>query len=1170
MKVKRHYTTAEEGPYSGIEFEARKSEIRNPDGSLVFEMTDVMVPKAWSQVATDILAQKYFRKAGVPETGHEKDSRQVFHRLAGCWRHWGQQYGYFDSEEDGQAFYDELCHMLALQIAAPNSPQWFNTGLHFAYGITGTPQGHYFVDPKTSETRRSENAYERPQPHACFILSVDDDLVNEGGIMDLWTREARIFKYGSGVGTNFSRLRGESERLSGGGRSSGLMSFLRVGDRSAGAIKSGGTTRRAAKMVCLDVDHPDIENFVNWKVKEEQKVAALVTGSQLNNRHLNAIIRAAHEGEGANDPRKNKMLASAIARAKAEGISLNYIQRVLQLAGQGVTHIEFPIFDTGYESEAYVTVSGQNSNNSVRVSHEFLTAVLEDKKWELTSRTTGEIMKTVPAGDLWDQICNAAWNCADPGVQYDTTINDWHTCPQSGRINASNPCSEYMFLDDTACNLASLNLCQFYDEMTGEFDVHAYCHAVRLWTIVLEISVLMAQFPSRSIAEKSYEFRTLGLGYANLGALLMKMGVPYDSDEGFAIAGALTAVLGGESYATSAEMAGELGPFASYEKNKEDMLRVIRNHRRAAYDVPTSEYESLAVPPIGIAKDLCPKYLGDAAKAAWDRALALGQENGYRNAQTTVLAPTGTIGLIMDCDTTGVEPDFALVKFKKLAGGGYFKIVNRSVPAALRRLGYRPDEISAIEDYAVGTRTLADAPHINHVALRAKGFDEETLQKIEDALESAFELRFVFNHFNLGADFCTEKLGFTQEQLDDWDFDMLAELGFSKEQILEANDHVCGRMTVEGAPYLREEHLPVFDCANRCGRTGRRFIRADGHIRMMAAAQPFLSGAISKTINLPGEASLEDIGDAYMLSWKLGLKANALYRDGSKLSQPLNASTDDAAAAILEASIGSLDDQPTAAAAEGAQKLVYRYIAKRRLMPARRRGYTQKARVAGHKVYLRTGEYDDGALGEIFVDMHREGAAFRSLMNCFAIAVSLGLQYGVPLEEFVEAFVFTRFEPNGPVQGHDNIKMSTSVIDYIFRELGMSYLGRHDLVQVSPDDVRHDTLGSPTQEGFDFDDEFEAGEIAERSGEETRKTDSRGFHKGMGTNGDAEESAPKKEAALVGAAITEDGRETVARIREARMKGYEGDPCTACGAFTLVRNGVCLKCDSCGATSGCS
>jgi ribonucleoside-diphosphate reductase alpha chain len=922
-------------------------------------------------------------------------------------------------------------------------------------------------------------------------------------------------------------------------------------------------------MVCLDVDHPDIEQFVNWKVREEQKVAALVTGTEVNHRHLNAVVRACHEAEEGPDPRRNPLLRKAVGAAKAAGVSPNYIQRAIQLASQGVTHIDFPVFDTGYESEAYVTVSGQNSNNSVRVSHAFLKAVEEDGEWSLTSRTTGETVRTLEARDLWGQVCNAAWMCADPGTQYDTTINDWHTCPESGPIRASNPCSEYMFLDDTACNLASINLCSFYDAKSGEFDVEGYRHAIRLWTVVLEISVLMAQFPSRSIAERSYEFRTLGLGYANLGALLMQMAVPYDSPEGFAIAGALTAILGGESYAASAEMAGELGPFASYEKNKSSMLRVIRNHRRAAYNAAASEYEGLHVPPVGIAPDHCPPRLLTAARTAWDRALELGERHGYRNAQATVLAPTGTIGLIMDCDTTGIEPDFALVKFKKLSGGGYFKIVNRSVPAALRRLGYSEDDVAAIVAHAVGHKTLSGAPHVNPESLRERGFDDEALAKVEAALDSAFELSFAFNVFTLGEQFCTERLGFTAEQLHDWNFDLLAALGFSREQVQEANDYVCGLMTVEGAPALRKEHLPVFDCANKCGRTGQRYIRAEGHIRMMAAAQPFLSGAISKTINLPADATIEDVDDAYMLSWKLGLKANALYRDGSKLSQPLNASFDDAAAAILEASLADAE-APAAvpeSAQQAAQQLVYRYIARRRLMPARRRGYTQKARVGGHKVYLRTGEYDDGSLGEIFVDMHREGAAFRSLMNCFAIAVSLGLQYGVPLEEFVEAFVFTRFEPNGLVQGHDNIKMSTSVIDYIFRELAMSYLGRHDLVQVSPDDVRHDTVGGPRQPGFDFDDEDE--EPVPPSAQRDPAPAPRPSSPAAPSLGPAR-AAASLVASSVPAAIAPEGRDAVQRVREARLKGYEGDPCSSCGAFTLVRNGVCLKCDSCGATSGCS
>lgn len=1189
MKISRYFTQAGQDQYAGIEFEARTSEIRNPDGSTVFKLEGVLVPKDWSQVATDILAQKYFRKAGLgTEIDHEIDSRQVFHRLAGCWRSWGERHGYFDTIEDADAFYDELSHMLARQIAAPNSPQWFNTGLHFAYGIEGVPQGHFYVDSKSGQLEKSLNAYERPQPHACFILSVKDDLVNEGGIMDLWTREARIFKYGSGVGTNFSWIRGESERLSGGGRSSGLMSFLKVGDRSAGAIKSGGTTRRAAKMVCLNVDHPDIEEFVHWKVYEEQKVAALVTGSNLNNIYLNAVMKSCHTDvakkiEDRCNPRSNPELMIAVAKAKQIGISPNYIQRVIQLAQQGFTEIEFPVFDSGYESEAYLTVSGQNSNNSVRVTNKFLESVQQDGDWDLISRTSGKSTKTIKAKDLWDDICASAWHSADPGTQYDTTINDWHTCPNSGRINASNPCSEYMFLDDTACNLASINLITLYDPKSGEFDIEGYRHAIKLWTIVLEISVLMAQFPSKEIAQLSYDFRTLGLGFANLGALLMQMAIPYDSAEGFAISGALTAILGGESYATSAEMAKQLGPFPRYDQNSEHMLRVIRNHRRAAYNVRNTEYEQLGIPPIGINAEFCPPEMLRAAQQAWDDALELGTDYGFRNAQVTVLAPTGTIGLIMDCDTTGIEPDFALVKFKKLAGGGYFKLVNQSVPVALRKLGYSQEQIEDIVAYTVGHATLVDAPRINHETLKSKGFNQQSLEQLESSLKDAFELRFAFNKYTFGEDFC-KQLGFSEEQLNDWSFDMLCELGFSKEDIDLANDYVCGTMTIEGAPHLETTHYPIFDCANKCGKKGERFIHAKGHIQMMASAQPFLSGAISKTINLPGNATLQDINDAYMLSWKLGLKANALYRDGSKLSQPLNASSDDAAAAILEATLSN-DSEVTDstrpaedAAMAAATKLIYRYISKRRSMPQRRKGYTQKAMVGGHKIYLRTGEHEDGSLGEIFVDMHREGAAFRSLMNCFAIAVSLGLQYGVPLEEFVDAFVFTRFEPNGVVFGHDNIKMSTSVIDYIFRELAMTYLGRYDLVQVQPDDTRHDYVGGSKQPMLEFEEEEEKGEVDIAPSTTREDHSSQEFqdqlsdllvdHNIGAGNGKAK---PGGHGYLEGRApISVHATSQTDQVRIARLKGYEGDPCGECGSFTMVRNGVCLKCNTCGSTSGCS
>jgi ribonucleoside-diphosphate reductase alpha chain len=1236
MKISRYFTQSGTDPYAGLTFEPRKSEIRNPDGSTVFLMENVMVPSHWSQVATDILAQKYFRKAGLtigevngvtpenpnakhltPTAEHETDSRQVFHRLAGCWRHWGETNGYFDTTEDAQAFYDEMVHMLAKQVCAPNSPQWFNTGLHFAYGITGVAQGHYFVNPETHQLERSQNAYERPQPHACFILSVADDLVNEGGIMDLWTREARIFKYGSGVGTNFSKVRGDSEKLSGGGRSSGLMSFLRVGDRSAGSIKSGGTTRRAAKMVCLDIDHPDVQTFINWKVIEEQKVASLVAGSKINARHLNAVMQSCFNADGAGktdtNPRSNVHLRRAIAEAKASEVPLNYIQRAIQFAQQGFTSIEFPTYDTGYESEAYNTVSGQNSNNSVRVTNEFFQAVERDEKWNLTARTTGKPIKTVDARELWDDICNAAWACADPGLQYDTTINEWHTCPADGRINASNPCSEYMFLDDTACNLASINLVKFHDPATGSFDITGYRHAIRLWTIVLEISVLMAQFPSHEIAKLSYDFRTLGLGYANLGALLMQMGIPYDSPEGMAINGALTAILGGGSYAASAEMAKELQPFPGYERNREHMLRVIRNHRRAAYNAPKDDYEGLTIYPVGISAEYAPADMLLAAQEEWDRALELGEKYGFRNAQVTVLAPTGTIGLLMDCDTTGIEPDFALVKFKKLAGGGYFKIINNSIPPALRMLGYSEAEIDGVIGYALGHKTLKGAPYINHESLTARGFTPEVLTALESGLENAFEIGFAFNKFSLGEEFCKKNLGFTDEQLNDWSFNMLAELGFTKAQIDAANEYVCGTMTVEGAPALKDEHLPVFDCANRCGKKGQRFISASGHIKEMAAAQPFLSGAISKTINLPQEATIADINDAYIDSWKLGLKANALYRDGSKLSQPLNSGSDDSAAAILEASLEEFETPavvgvaasapaPVAVAPdpimEAATKLVYRYISKRRVLPGRRRGYTQKARVGGHKVYLRTGEFEDGSLGEIFVDMHREGAAFRSLMNCFAIAISLGLQYGVPLEEFVEAFVFTRFEPNGATQGHENIKMSTSVIDYIFRELALSYLGRTDLVQVKPEDLRGDTVGQPQQApAYDEeqveDDHFEGSVPGRATADHTAVGFSKGEHDAQtplpfGDNPLAtgsptstleltQRNAPAQYEERIVSGNGANGKMLIAKpdavgekIRQARLKGYEGDPCTNCGAFTMVRNGVCLKCDSCGETSGCS
>ena len=1170
MKIRRVFTKKGASPYAGMEFEKRTSQIKHVDGKGTNSM-EVAVPKAWSQVATDIIAQKYFRKSGVPQKDQsgnvlkddkgnpilagETDARQVFFRLANCWRTWGDRYGYFETKADADAFQEELEYMLANQMAAPNSPQWFNTGLHSAYGIDGKPQGHYYIDPDTKKLTKSTSAYERPQPHACFIQSVSDDLVNEGGIMDLWIREARLFKYGSGTGTNFSHIRSEGESLSGGGQSSGLMSFLKIGDRSAGAIKSGGTTRRAAKMVCLDLDHPDIEEFVNWKVREERKVAALVTGSKICKKHLTAIMEALAQGEGEArySAKTNRALKIAIQEARKEEVPVNYIHRVIELARQGVNRIEFEVYDTDWNSEAYNTVSGQNSNNSIRIPNNFFDALKTDGDWPLIRRIDGKVAKTIKARDLWEQIAEAAWNCADPGVQFDTTINEWHTCPNDGRINASNPCSEYMFLDNTACNLASLNLMKFYDEVTGMFDVEKYIHACTLWTVVLEVSVLMAQFPSKEIAELSYRYRTLGLGYANIGALLMVMGVAYDSEEGRNIAGALGAIMGGTSYKVSALMAKEHGAFDGYASNKEHMLKVMRNHRLAAHG-KSDGYEELTVKPVPLNKKKIDSYLFQAATLAWDEALELGEKHGYRNAQTTVIAPTGTIGLVMDCDTTGIEPDFALVKFKKLAGGGYFKIINQSVPLALKNLGYTETQSKEIIDYAVGRATFKGCPFISEKALADKGLSKEIIAKLEASLLTAFDINFVFSRYILGDEFLRKNLKLTDAEMASPELNVLKLLGFTEEQIRAANDYVCGTMTVEGAPHLKDRHLAVFDCASKCGRKGTRLISWEGHIRMMAAVQPYISGAISKTINMPNEATVADVARAYELSWSLMTKANALYRDGSKLSQPLNAS------AFEDLALMDYDEMPMTeriekVATKIVEKIIYKEVSKRRSLPNRRAGYTQKASIGGHKVYLRTGDYDDGMLGEIFIDMHKEGAAFRSLMNCFSIAISLGLQYGVPLEEFVDAFTFTRFEPNGIVQGHDNIKMSTSVIDYIFRDLAMKYLGRTDLVHVVPEDLNttavHDEGIEETEPLLAIMDGRK--EVVEQHSDGSQTV----------TRVHTKEAVYSKEA--------NSKMITQAKKRQlAKMKGYEGDPCNECGAWTMVRNGSCMKCDSCGTTTGCS
>jgi ribonucleoside-diphosphate reductase alpha chain len=1021
VTISRRFTAAGQNPMDAVEYRKASSKIKDTDGRTVFEMKDVEVPAGWSQLAVDILVSKYFRKAGVPAAGgtttHETSVRQVIRRVARTIRTEGDKAGYF-SATDAQSFEDELSFLLIHQFGAFNSPVWFNCGLHHEYGIEGSG-GNFYWDARSMRVVETKDSYSHPQCSACFIQSVDDDLMS---IFQLAKNEARLFKFGSGTGTNFSAIRGNTEKLAGGGTSSGLMSFLEVLDRGAGSTKSGGTTRRAAKMVCLDMDHPEIVDFITWKSREEKKVAALISAG----------------------------------------------------------------YSSDFNGEAYRTVAGQNSNNSVRVSNSFMRAVEEGKKWETRARTTGDVVNTYEARSLWKMIAEAAWACADPGLQYDTTINEWHTCSNTDRIQASNPCSEYMFLNDSACNLASLNLVRFL-RSDGSFDIEGYRHACRIFIIAQEILVGMSSYPTDQIAENSHQFRPLGLGYANLGTMLMLKGIPYDSDEGRAWAAALTAIMCGHAYAVSAEEAGIIGPFEGFAPNREPMLKVIGKHRDAAYRIP---------------EGVAPQELVKAAREDWDAALALGEKYGFRNAQVTVLAPTGTIGLLMDCDTTGIEPDFALVKFKKLAGGGYFKIVNNSVPLALENLGYSKSQIRNIIDYVLGKASFEGTPHVHRSFLSSKGLLDSEIEKLEKTLPGTFELSSAFTKWGMGED-TLKRLGIAESDYNAPSFNWLTWAGLTQSQINEANEAICGTMTVEGAPHLKSEHLAVFDCANKCGAKGTRFIAPMGHVRMMAATQPFLSGAISKTVNLPNETTVEEIEEIYYQGWKLGLKAVALYRDGCKLSQPLSTKSDKKDEKKTEA--------PTDPKVES-RAVVAAASPERRKLPNKRRGFTQEANIAGHKVYIRTGEYDDGALGEIFIDMHKEGAAYRAMMNCFAISVSLGLQYGVPLQEFVNKFTFTRFEPSGPVTGHPNVKMATSIVDYIFRVLGMEYLGRTDFVQVKPQVAPVDIADAVYGHSMPSESTL-SGHLAEMMGD-----------------------AP---------------------------------PCDSCG-HTTVRNGACYKCLNCGNSMGCS
>ncbi|HUJ75005.1 MAG TPA: vitamin B12-dependent ribonucleotide reductase [bacterium] len=1021
LRFQRHFTQEGVPALEMVRYAKRRSVITEPDGSIVFEMNDVEVPEDWSQLATDIVVSKYFRKAGVPGPGRETSVKQVVHRIAHAIRTQGEEQGYFATGLDAEVFENELTYLLVSQRGAFNSPVWFNCGLYQSYGIRGSG-GNWHWDDAQQAPVMLENSYEYPQCSACFIQRVEDDLMS---IFNLVQKEARVFKYGSGTGTNFSKLRSRFELLSGGGTSSGVMSFLEVFDRGAGATKSGGTTRRAAKMVVLDMDHPEILDFIRWKAKEEEKAKILIAAG----------------------------------------------------------------YDSNFNGEAYATVSGQNSNNSVRITDAFMKAYEQDQEWQTSYRTTGQVHETHKARGLMHEIAQAAWACADPGVQYDSTINDWHTCAGTDRIYASNPCSEFMFLDDTACNLASLNLMKFR-EPGGRFDLSGYREAIRVFSTAMEILVDFSSYPTQAIARNSHDYRPLGLGYANLGTLLMVNGLPYDSEEGRALAAALTAVLCGEAYATSAEIAGNLEAFPGYGKNRESMLRVIGKHREAAQRIDAR---------------LCPKELWDAAQDAWARAEQAGRQHGYRNAQMTVLAPTGTIGLLMDCDTTGVEPDFSLVKWKKLAGGGYLKIVNQSLPLALKTLGYSEAHIKDIVRYMLGTQSLEDGAPMDLARLKALGFTADEIQEAAQAVKLSGNLTEFTPHVNPAS---------------------LLARGATQAEVEAAQIHIGGMETIEGAPHLKPEHLAVFDCANPCGAHGTRYLAPMAHVKMMAAVQPFISGAISKTINVPEGTTVQEIEDLYVQSWRYGLKAVALYRDGSKGSQPLNTTRD-----VKEEPAA---DQPAAAPVPAADE---RRWGQRKELPRRRMGFTLEANVAGHKLFLRTGEYETRELGEIFIDMYKEGASYRSLMNAFAQAVSVGLSYGVPLEKYVKMYTFTRFEPYG-VTDHPNVRTCTSILDFIFRILGMEYLGMSDFVHVQPSiDTRSDGQPEATPE--------------------PAKTAAQA----------AKSQAP---AALPHAPAPEAHHGQGDALDEylAEMMG-DAPVCDGCGHLT-VRNGTCYRCLNCGNSMGCS
>ncbi len=1058
MHITRLITDQATDPFAGVTFRKVDVEICSADPAARVCLTDIEVPAQWSYTAAETFVRYYIRRAGVPavltrvkerdvpewlwravpdtaamqalpeaqRTTHETSAKQVFLRLAGAWTYWGVKAGYFDHDTDAQAFHDEVAAMLARQVMAPNSPQWLNNGLFWAYGMAGPAQGHFFGDIETGKLKPSNNAYERPQLHACFLHGVRDELVNEGGIMHLYEREARVFKYGSGAGANLSSIRGAGEGLSGGAATPGLMRFLGIGDKAAGAIHAGGLPRQAGKMVVVDIDHPDVLGFIRWKGEEQYKAAALITGARVMRQHLSGVMAAITQGsgEGRFNPQQNAALKAAITRAKRAMIPGSAIERVMAYARQGYRELHIPIYTAEAGSEVFFTVSAHQTKQAVRVTHRFMQAAEDKEKFALRRRTDGSVARHVPAAELFDDIAHAVWATGGPTIHFADTITRAHSCPETDRIRASTPASEYLFLDDTAAPLAVVNLLACADGR-GFLDLDLFAHVVKCATLMLDISISMAQYPSRAMARLTLDTRPIGLGMANFAALLMRMGYAYDSDEARATAAAIAGLLTGEAALVSAELAKELGEFAEFKKNRSHYLKLLAAKRDLVLHGDRQD-----APALTSLEALPQPELADALKRVWELAYIKAGAYGLRHAQLSCVPPTSTIARVMDCETLGLTPVASLVRFQPQPQGGVRKHLSSHVRYGLGSLGYSPAQMDEMARYVCGHRSLQHASAVSHTALAAHGFGAAELKAIEETLADAADIHAAFDPFVLGERFCREVLKLPAGALHDANFSVLQHLGFSEEEIAEADAYACGMRTLEGAPHLRAEDAAVFAAG----------VSAEAQINLLAAAQQFLTGGIAHTVMLPHATGMETCQELIRQAWRAGLKSLTLMREGAALYDEVALDTE-----VTEDADDALVFREARASISGsvsqvAAQLVQQFMQGRRELPLRRNGFTQKAAIGGHTVYLRTGDYEDGQLGEIFLDLPQEPEAYRALASQFARAISIALQYGVPLPAFVEAFTRQQFAPCGPVEGSDVMQEASSLLDYVFRELGAAYL----------------------------------------------------------------------------------------------------------------------------------